>query len=299
MITDLAIDLPLEFELGVYRTANPDLGTLTDADLYRHYLEHGCREGRPTSTVTDRNLFVSHIPSQFRCLEIGPFNVPCLDPRQTDYVDVRDADALRARAVEIGIDPSGVPDIRWVSPDGTLGSVTEQYDLVLSSHAIEHQVDLVHHLREVAAVLRPGGYYFCVIPDSRYCFDHFLAPSTLADVLVAHAEGRRRHSLKSVVEHWALTTHNDAVRHWAGDHGSPSANVEQARRAWDAWHDETALLDVHAWQFTPETFAALVQDLGTMGLIDFNVVRTYPTLRNAIEFFSALRLGNQPVDPSQ
>ena len=58
-----------------------------------------------------------------------------------------------------------------------------------------------------------------LVPDKRYCFDFSLPQSSIADVLAAYIEKRMVHSACSVLEHRALLTHNDAVRHWRGDHG--------------------------------------------------------------------------------
>ena len=157
-------------------------------------------------------------------LEIGPFAHPMMRGEHVDHLDVLPTEALRARAVSLGMDPGGVPDIRWVSSGGDLSVVTERYDAVVSSHAIEHQPDLIRHLQQVEALLRPGGSYYLLIPDHRYCFDHFLVPSTTAQVIGAHVERRSVHTAASVIEHRALTTHNDPVRHWAGDHGDPLAD---------------------------------------------------------------------------
>jgi SAM-dependent methyltransferase len=281
--------LPSVFELDVYRAANADLARLSDLDLYAHYEHSGRAEGRVCSRVTDRASFVSLVPDHFRCLEIGPFDRPCLDPARTDFIDVRSTEELRERASELGLDPTGVPEIRWVSADGRLSAVEETYDLVLSSHAIEHQVDLVAHLREVSERLVPGGHYFCIIPDARYCFDHFLPLSTVADAVGAHLEGRTRHTAVSVIAHLALTCHNDAARHWAGDHGVVSVDPVAVQNAMETWADRSALIDVHAWQFSSDSFAPLMGDLRALGMIDLAPVRTYPTLRNSLEFCAVLR----------
>lgn len=284
-----SLALPLDFETAVYRRLNADLAHMSEGELIAHHRDFGAAEGRRGSSIGTRAELVALIPGHMRCLEIGPFDRPCLDPSQTDFVDVLDRDGLRARASEIGLDPDGVPEIRWVSTDGSLGLVTDEYDLVLSSHSIEHQIDLVRHLAEVERILRSDGHYVCIIPDARYCFDHFLPPSTISDVLAAHGDGRHRHSLKSIVDHWAMTTHNDAIRHWNGDHGSPGPDVGQVRKALEAWNDPDARPDVHAWQFTPDSFRTLVGTLGELGMTGFTVERVYPTVRDSLEFFAVLR----------
>src|SRR5204862_2742903 len=77
------------------------------------------------------------------------------------------------------------------------------------------------HLREkdVGNLWEPGGSYFLAIPDHRYCFDHFLAPSTIVEVLDANMRKAGVHSAANFINMRAMVTHNKAGRHWNGDHG--------------------------------------------------------------------------------
>lgn len=232
------------------------------------------------------------ISTSSRVLEIGPFAHPMVRGSHVDHLDVLPTEALRARAVSLGMDPGGVPNIRWVSSGGDLGVVTERYDAVVSSHAIEHQPDFIRHLQQVEALLRPGGSYYLLIPDHRYCFDHFLVPSTTAQVIGAHIEKRSVHTAASVIEHRALTTHNDPVRHWAGDHGDPftdrAARIEGALK--ELADAQGGYIDVHAWYFTPPSFRRIVDDLRASGFTSFAVRRMFPTRQNANEFWCILTL---------
>ena len=241
--------------------------------------------------VTDRNAFVGLIGREKRVLEIGPFAHPMLRGENVDHLDVLATGDLRQRAQLLGMDPDGVPEIRWVSSGGDLNCVEEHYDVVVSSHAIEHQPDLVRHLQQVEAILRPGGCYYLLVPDHRYCFDHFLVPSTTAQVIGAHLEGRRVHSPAAVIEHRALTTHNDPVRHWAGDHGDATENrAERIAAALREISDASgAYIDVHAWYFTPPSFRGIIGDLHAGGFTGFTVQRMFPTRPNSNEFWCILQ----------
>jgi hypothetical protein len=230
------------------------------------------------------------IPAAKKCLEIGPFNRPILTGDNVYFADILSTEDLYARAQEIGLDTSTVPEITWVLKDGTLKGIDQKFDLVLSSHNVEHQLDLVHHLSEVSQLIDDGGYYFLIIPDSRFCFDHFLRPSTIADVLDAHYFPRAKHSLKSVIEHRALTTHNDATQHWDGNHGSQYVDPERIRAAIAEFNANLDVgVDVHARQFTPQSFEQIVTSLRDLNLISFVVERVYPTVRNDIEFMAILK----------
>jgi len=209
------------------------------------------------------------------------------------YFDVMNRPALEQRARSIGMPDAAAPEIDFVSAVGNLAVVDETFDYVLSSHCIEHQPDLITHLQQVARILRPCGRYFLLIPDKRYCFDALIAESTIADVFDAHQSGRTVHSLKSVIEHRALTTHSDCIRQWSGDHGNVQS--EGPGRVLASIQEFTAAnggyVDVHAWYFTPWSIQFLFKTLHDAGYIDFTVERLYPTRLNSLEFWMVLSRG--------
>jgi SAM-dependent methyltransferase len=186
------------------------------------------------------------------------------------------------------------PEIDFVSETSDLTRVNATFDVIFSSHCIEHQPDLVKHLSEVAALLKPGGAYLLIIPDKRYIFDHYVPESTIADVLEAHRERRRIHRLASVIEHRALVTHNDPVRHWKGDHGKSRADgrvdvIQAAIGEYD--RSEGKYIDVHAWQFTLRGFRVIAQQLHDLGLTTLSPTRVWGTPRPNMEFCAVLSAG--------
>jgi len=241
------------------------------------------------SPLALRENLLLFIEDDISLLEIGPFCRPLKRGPKVDYLDVLDADQLRARAGQTGDDAAGVPDL--IHHVGDLDVVDRTYDAILSSHAIEHQPDLVHHLQQIERILNPGGGYFLVIPDKRYCFDHFIAESTIADVLQAHHERRRVHTLKSVIEHRALTVHNDHRRHWQGEHGNPERNrTARVKVALDEYEAaDGAYIDVHAWYFTPPAFRSILTSLRELGLIGLEIAGIYHPARDRNEFCAILK----------
>ena len=151
----------------------------------------------------------------------------------------------------------------------------------------------MRHLRQVADILVGGGRYFLIIPDKRFCFDHFLVDSNVAQVVQAHMAQRIVHELESVVEHRALTTHNDPARHWRGDHADADYGQSIAPRAKAAMDEHAAAggayIDVHAWKFTPESFRNIVNLLFEVDLISLEVERVYNTPYSRNEFTAILK----------
>ena len=291
MDSDFWQSLPCEFEAETYRSLNVDLASMSDDDMLAHYKNYGRTEGRTSNSIRDRNDFVALIPSSVVVLEIGPFCSPLLRRPNVFYFDVLPQEGLIERGKSIGLDPARVPHIDWVSPTGDLSIVNRRFDVVVSSHCLEHQPDLVGHLQGVGKLLLPGGAYFLLVPDKRYCFDHFIPESSLAEVIVAQRERRNRHILRSVIEHRTLTTHNDSLRHWQGDHGVMFENSEQrllaALQEFDAAKGKH--IDVHAWYFTPASASAILSALQNMRLSRLAVNRVYATRYGAGEFWMILR----------
>lgn len=297
---DSAVSLPPEFDPAVYRSRYADLCELSDAALEQHYRTIGMREGRNASRVVSRTAFIDLIPRSTSLLEIGPFANPLRRGRNVKYFDVLSTDDLRHRATKHGLDPSKCPRIDFVSETGDFAAVTERFDAVLSSHVIEHQPDLIRHLHGVASVLEPAGRFYLAVPDKRYCFDHFLAESSIADVVAAHVHEAKVHDVASVIEHFALTTHNDRLRHWAGDHGEPvyKATPTRIREVAELFVGSGGkYIDVHAWQFVPESFRDLAQTLLGLRLSAFRVLRVYATMPASNEFYAVLEKTAQPCIP--
>lgn len=287
------------------------------ADPYQHYLSHGKREGRQwkafdvdgeaasaedyseevsivnvlvdRSKILNRQTFAQLAMRTKRNLEIGPFTAPLLRGEGVFYADVLDSEALHERAIHLGLDPKEIPSIDYVVQATNLSTISGKFDSVLSSHVIEHLPDLVSHLNQVSELLNDGGRYFLLIPDHRYCFDHFQTESTIADVLHEHKEKREIHSLKSIINSQINLTHNDSESHWNGEHGRRNdSQVELIRSVLDGYGNGI-YIDCHAWYFNPENWKKIISTLKTLGIIEFELEFLQETQTKDIEFYSILR----------
>lgn len=289
-----APDFPPELDPAHYRAIHADLRSYSLEEAVTHYETRGKAEGRQPNVLTTREMFRDLALGLGPTLEIGPFNRPLFSGRNIAYFDVLDRRGLTALAGKIGVDETAqIPEIDFVSPTGDLSVVPRTFAVVASSHAIEHQPDLVGHLRRVERLLQPGGYYFLWIPDKRYCLDHFQAESTIAEVIEAAAEERAFHTLGTLIAQEVLRGHNDPRRHWLGDHGTlpenPAAIVRAARALYDESRARGEYVDRHAWRFTPDSFRSILELLRELGLTGLRPLRVYPTLFPNNEFWAVLQ----------
>lgn len=285
-------NLNLSINAEIYGEIYDDLHGKTATELNTHYQSVGELEGRIASPFSIPKGLLSIVCSSDSVLEIGPFGSPLVLGQRVKYFDILDRNALIERAFKVGYSTQNIPNIDYISKNGDLSIVEDRnFDFVVSCHCIEHQPDLIEHLSQVSRILKPGGFYLLMIPDKRYCFDHFLAESTIADVIQAHFEKRTSHSLANLLNHHFLTTHNDLSRHWLGDHGETIGVVDAgsiARILQEYTLSNGSYIDVHAWQFTPRSFLNLLDQLHKSGLTTLTPKHVFGTPHNSNTFCAAL-----------
>ena len=303
---DQDVALPPEFDLEIYRNhpGNADVRDLDGAAARAHYMSFGRQEGRICSAIASRADFVALVPRSAEILEIGPFCSPAF-PRAgwptVRYLDALSTGQLRARAKTMSwAKPEAVPDIDYVWQGQPYAALTgRSFDIVYSSHVIEHAPCLVKHLREVGSILKPGGRYLLTIPDKRYDFDHHIPETTIADVLDAFLIGRtNRHSARDLINEALYHVHNEPPLHWAGDHWPDPKQrpvtpelMDRLSEVIERYQKNEGYVDAHAWLFTPTTFRTQIDIMSAGRMIPFVRERVYDTLHMQGEFFAVLRAG--------
>ena len=284
---------PSNFDSNIYEK-HTDLKFMNKESLEKHYKENGKNEGRICSKISNRSELIKYIDTnKFKCLEIGPFDCPNLKGEKVKYFDVLDQDSLKKRALKLNRN-GDVPYIDYVNSNGDLKIIDENFDLVLSCHSIEHQLNFIQHLQNVSELLNDNGYYVIILPDKRYCFDHFIKESTIADIICQYTNKPKLHSVKSVIEHRALTCHNDSIRHWNDDHGkqnycSDTNSIIDAIKEYQDSISNNQYLDVHSLQFTPDSFKNIINLLNQLNYIDLLIDNVYNTIKNSCEFYVILK----------
>lgn len=62
--------------------------------------------------------------------------------------------------------------------------------------------DLIAFINECDEILAEDSHLSLLVPDKRYCFDHFRPLSSLASIISSHARGDRIHPPGSVAEYF-------------------------------------------------------------------------------------------------
>lgn len=267
----LVLRLPPEFDAPSYRRRYPDLSGLRRSELREHWRLEGQRGRRNASPVETREELLTCLAHASHLLEIGPFDNPSLNSLgrfdlQIDYADHFSREEMVARAkLYPDRDPDRIPPIRYILGSGGYSQIQQRYDAVVSHHCIEHQPDLISHLLQVAQLLKPAGVYLFTLPDQRRCFDRFLPPTTLIDVVTAHLERRTRPPLQALVEHKCFT-----VRPWRNAENPLLKAKPRLRELLNDALDEyqsSSYVDVHCWKFTNKRFRRLLRQLVELGYL--------------------------------
>jgi SAM-dependent methyltransferase len=276
----------IDVDISFYRDRYRDLAKFDDDQLLRHYYKYGYFEGRECHPRAKREGLVAAVDG-LKALEIGPFVNPKLRHDNVKYLDVLSTEELIERAERLNKSTEGIRSIDFVARDGSLCGIDETFDVVFSSHNLEHQPDLIAHLNEVSAALNEGGVFAMMVPDARYCFDAFLPLSKISEIFNAHYEGRTRHSVGSVIEHRAMLTHNNTAKHWEEGNERRYRPLEPAKIAkalTEFAETGDAYIDVHAWQFEPLSLSDILRTLIEIDIIEFTSVSCRGPVRGRNEF---------------
>ncbi|MBR4153156.1 MAG: methyltransferase domain-containing protein [Selenomonadaceae bacterium] len=296
------INFPPTFDPNYYRRSYPELNFFPDGVLIEHYKRFAIERGHSTCAY-DRQEHLKVMlqdvveNTNLKFLEISPWDNPLIYGNNVKYFSTADSETLKKIAVEKERPFNNVPEkIDFISSNGNLDIIEETFDIVVSSHVIEHCPDLIKHLQSVSRILHQGGLYILIIPDKRYCFDHYQPESTIEEVIDAFVAERKFPRLSKVIKLFT-DTHNYAIRHWLGDHGERNIgyqNEESRERLLKEIEKYLAALkndeyiDTHNWQFIPDSFGYIISLLKKLGFIDLSLYRLCHTVFARFEFIAVL-----------
>lgn len=235
-------------------------------------------------------------------VELGPLNKPLILREDGDilYADHRSTENLRRKYAEhatvVGAAATPIVEVDLVLEDRSLAEALgarAPVDYVVASHVLEHIADPVGWLAEIADVLREGGVLFLVVPDKRFTFDFYRAPSTTGELVASHLTRAKVGTPAQVFEHVARAAAVDVPAVWTGRGRAPApmfddqlaSALNHARGVAESGY----YFDVHCTVYTPVSFLAVFRDLIELGLIPFEIAEIVPTSPNALEFYVTLR----------
>lgn len=176
-----------------------------------------------------------------------------------------------------------------------------KFDVVYSSHALEHQVDLIGHFQSIDALLMRGARYISVIPDYRHCFDALRFPTVTGDVISAHLGQHRLHRRKQVFDGLSRAVTVNPGRRVRRSDLADARFSHTLESAWKATlgceREDAPYLDVHAWVFSPASFELLLLELYILGLTSLSVTYMSPTYGN--QFCAVLSPGVPAAEISE
>lgn len=263
--------------------------------------------------LSRNDKILSQISRDQKILEIGPSYSPIVvreDGWNIFTLDHMDAESLRVKYKDHdNVDVGRIQEVDFVWTSGHLHDAVPShhwgtFDGIIASHMIEHVPDLVGFFNSISKLLKPGGILSLVVPDKRFCFDYYQPISMTGDVLVAHRQGRTRHSHGSVFNASAYTARNGQEISW-GQHPTALMSLwhtdpQHAYERFMEYRDgpDDPYTDVHGWYFTSSSFLLIALELRLLGLIDFREEKFFDT--NGCEFFVSLsKTGVSGVDSKE
>ncbi len=241
-------------------------------------------------------------------IEIGALYTPRLpDHANVRYLDHASKEELQLKYADnpvaaphaddfVHVDYVWKPGLRLAEVLGADAPV----DFVIAAHLLEHIPNPIGWLQQVSEILSDGGLLSLVLPDKRYTFDALRPVTTMSQIIDAHLTDRQTPTYQQIFDHEAnFLGIVSALDLWNGldpEQVDPDrlrrGEVDPDRFAMDRCleaRDTGEYLDVHCSSFTPESFGSIITTAIRLGLIDFEVVRLYPTEFGDLEFFVTLR----------
>jgi len=246
--------------------------------------------------MTRNEKILKYLDIKGKGLEVGPSLAPVTPKKEGFDVESIDhasqEDLIRKYESHGGVDTSGIEPVDYIWKGESYRELTgksKHYDWAIASHVIEHAPDLIDFINGCDEVLKDGGVFSLVIPDKRYCFDHFRPISGLGRVIDCHLNKNTVHSTGVVVEYYLNVVARGGAIAWGKGHQGEYNFVHGLKDASDALNkveDRSSYADFHSWCFVPSSFRLIIEDLNALGLIKLKEVGFHET--EGCEFYITL-----------
>lgn len=238
---------------------------------------------------------LQHIKQNGQGVEIGPSFTP-LAPKKEGYnvhiIDHINREGLVAKYKDHDVNLDNIEEVDFVWKGERYAELTGKrnyYDWIIAAHVIEHTPDLIGFLHDCETIIKNDGVISLVIPDKRFCFDHYRPVTGIAKIIDSHFQKNTMHTPGTIAEHFLNVVSNAERITWdAKIEGKYKLlhSLEEALQGMTRVRNENSYVDAHAWCFVPNSFRLIVYDLFSLGLIPFQEVGFFPT--EGCEFFITL-----------
>ncbi|WP_455375551.1 class I SAM-dependent methyltransferase [Kaarinaea lacus] len=249
---------------------------------------------------------LAHINKKGKGVEIGPSHEPIAPKKKGFNVHVIDhlsRDQLVAKYKDHHVKLENIEEVDFVWQGESYSELTgkkKYYDWIIASHVIEHTPDIIGFLNDCDTILKDDGVISLIIPDKRYCFDHFRPISGISKIIDNHFQKATIHSPGTVAEYFLNVVSKSGKIAWGSKTKGEYKFVHQPEEAIQGMNsvvNKKAYLDVHAWCFVPHSFRLIVHDLFSLNLIAFQEIDFFPTHRG--EFYITLGRKGKGVNKSR
>jgi len=226
--------------------------------------------------------WINNIEPNKRILEIGPLawpNIQKQDGYNVFYADIRSTNEIK----ELYKNDVNVPNDKIVDIDYVIiGEYSEalknveKFDYIIATHVIEHVPQLISFFLDISNVMNPQGKLYLAIPDKRYCFDHFRAPTSFSECYDIYYRKINNFMPEQVLDQLLLHTINDASYWWKNTNSFEHLVIDKKKIEDVQKYYIQALngkyIDVHFSVFTPESFLVLIFQMLCFNLFPFKCV---------------------------
>ncbi len=238
---------------------------------------------------------LKHINKNGQGIEIGPCANPIAPKKegfQVYIIDHASREQLIAKYDGHGINLDNIEEVDFVWQGESYAELTgkhKYYDWIIASHVIEHTPDIIQFINDCDAILKDDGVLSLVIPDKRYCFDHYRAISGISKAIDTHLSQATVHSPGTVADHLLNVVSQSGKIAWDSQTSGELKlihSIADARQAMNNCLEKSGYIDAHGWCFVPHSFRLMIHDLFHLGLISLQEVDFYPT--EGCEFYMTL-----------
>jgi predicted SAM-dependent methyltransferase len=245
--------------------------------------------------MTRKEKILRHIDKNGLGVEIGPSHNP-VAPKKDGYnvhiIDHMTREELidKFKPHNVNLDKIEHVDFVWNGETyADLIGKTKHYDWIIASHIIEHTPDLIGFLNNCDAILKEEGKLSLIIPDKRYCFDHYRPITGISQIIDSYFRKSVNHTPGTLLE-FVLNSvsKSDKIAWTAITHGNYRFrySLDDAFKKMNSALSDSIYHDAHAWCFTPNSFRLIINDLYNLKLISFKEVDFFPT--DGCEFYITL-----------